>query len=272
MMKINLIKSQRVLSGTQIDLADFVINPYRGCEFGCIYCYSQENKNIKRRKEEWGEFVDIKIDSPSTLKKELIRIKPHNVILGTTTECFQPQEQKFKITKAILEILGEKDIPVVILTKSSLIEQYFKLINYNSANKIYFTLMFTNNRIKNLFEEKSIETIKKLIENGIRVKIHIGPFIPYLDCLEELFRLIPPGVKEVELEVYNSKMGNFPEILKIIKERISRQKGRIIEDDYYKFCRSLENEAGTINKKYKFKLNFIIPDYNCWYTDKIKYE
>ncbi|MFH1421965.1 MAG: radical SAM protein [Planctomycetota bacterium] len=282
-MQINIIKPEKILARTQIDLADFAINPYRGCEFGCRYCYAQENKNIKKRKQQWGSFVDIKDGASLVLLQELSSRTPRRVIMGTTTECFQPQEKKFKITKAILEILKKNNVPVVILTKSTLIEEYIHLLNYNPANKIYFTVMFSDNTIKALLEQKTpdiqqrIKTIQKLIERRIPVKIHIGPFMPGLENLKHLFSLIPKSIQEVEIEIYNSKMGRFAEILTIVKEHISLDAAQIIQDayssndNYNTFCSHVIKETHALNELYNFKVNFIIPDYNNWYNDKIKY-
>ncbi|MBN2120859.1 MAG: radical SAM protein [Candidatus Omnitrophica bacterium] len=283
-MDIKEIRTQRALSRTQIKLADFVINPYRGCEFGCKYCYSRENKNVKKRTEPWGSFLDVKIDAPFVLEKELRFKRPKCIMLGSTTECFQPREEEFKVTRALLEIIKSRNIPVVILTKSNLIEKYVDLLNYNPNNKIYFTFMFQDKAVKDILEkdtpelEKRIKAIKKLIENKIRVKIHVGPFIPFMEDLRKLFQFIPPGIKEVEIEVYNSKMGNFKEIVSLIKERISKEKSAALAKtyssgkDYNNFCTFLRKEAQKINEDYNFKLNFIVPEFDSWYTDKIKYE
>ena len=154
-MKITALKTQKLLCPTQINLAEFVINPYRGCEFGCKYCYCRQNKNIRARKDNWGRFLDVKTDAAKILEKELTYIGPKKIMFGSTTECFQAKEKKLKITESILKIIKEKNIPIVILTKSDLIKEYIELINFHPENKVYFTFMFQDNKIKNLFEAKS---------------------------------------------------------------------------------------------------------------------
>jgi len=76
-MEIKLIKTQKVLAPTQITLAPFCINPYRGCEFGCLYCYTRLTKASKRDKETLG----IKINAPLILEKELKYRNVEKVIL-----------------------------------------------------------------------------------------------------------------------------------------------------------------------------------------------
>ncbi|MFC1514612.1 radical SAM protein [Candidatus Omnitrophota bacterium] len=283
-MEVKKIKTQRLLSKTQIDLADFVINPYRGCAFGCTYCYSQKNKNIEKRRQAWGSFLDVKTGTIPLLRREIERAKPKRVMLGSTTECFQPQEKYSKVTRGILEVLKEKNIPVVILTKSNAIEEHLDLIRFHPENKVYFTIMFRDDRIKDLFEKNSpgfaerIAAVKKLRQAGIAVKIHIGPFIPGLQDLAGLFQHIPDTVKEVEIEVYNSRMGNFEAMLGLIREHVSNEKAAAIKRiyssaaAYHDFTDRLEKEAERVNKQYGFKLNIIVPEFDFWYTDKIKYE
>ena len=109
-MKVNLVRTDKVLSPTSINLADYVINPYRGCEMGCAYCYSRNNKNMKSRRKDWGNFVDVKINSIEILKKELNDVENTNikVLLGSITEIFQPVEKKYHLSEKIIKLLREK--------------------------------------------------------------------------------------------------------------------------------------------------------------------
>jgi DNA repair photolyase len=151
-MQIRLIRTERVLSPTQINIADYVINPYRGCLFGCKYCYSSVNKNTLGR--EWGSFLDVKINAPEILRKELASIRPRRVLLGSTTECFQYSELKYNITKKILRVLNENGVPYTILTRSDVVEKYLDIIRENNENKIYFTLGSNNKLFKEVFTKR----------------------------------------------------------------------------------------------------------------------
>jgi len=281
-MKIKLINTQKVLSPTGITLADYVINPYRGCEFGCLYCYSRENKNIK--KEKFSNYLGVKINAASQLQKELKSKKPKRVLLGSVTECFQYQEPKYKITEEILKTLNYENVPYTILTKSHLIKDYLSLISCNKENKIYFTLNLSCDNMIRALEPNSpllsqrLKTANAIIKAGINLRIHIGPFIPFVSGLKDIFKLIPEKTKEADIELYHNKQGNFKAIL----DNIKRLKGEKVKDrlekvysskeNYLEFARETKNQAKAFKKQYNFKIFYIVPDFDQYYNSSIDYE
>lgn len=282
MVKIKIINTQRVLSPTQITLGDYVINPYRGCEFNCCYCYSQENKNIKR--DGFGQTLGIKSNAPDILEKELKYKKPKRVLLGSTTECFQHQELKYKLSEKILQILNKHQIPYTILTKSHFIGNYLPLIAENKENKIYFTFNFHSDDIIKLFEKNSssvgkrLATIKKIIKSQIALRIHIGPFIPYISDLDKIFELIPENIKELDIELYHHKQGNFKALMLAIKQnfdKILTEKIRKIyksKQNYDQYVKSLRYKISQLNKKHPYAFYYIVPDFDEFYNPRIDYE
>lgn len=281
MVETKFINTERVLSPTQISLAGYTINPYRGCEFGCIYCYSQQNKNIQGKN--FKNYVGIKLNAPSVLEKELEIKKPKNVLLGSTTECFQYIEKKYRLTEKILKILNKNNITYTILTKSSLIKDYLELIGQNKDNKIYFTLNFAPQRIINVFEDKSsslqsrLNAINEITKKKINLRIHLGPFIPYISNLESILALLPKSIKEIDIELYHNKMGNFKEILKKtekkIDPRITKKLFSVYQSkaNYYKYTQSLKNKILKVKKNNPAKFFYIVPDFSQFYKPVIDY-
>lgn len=281
-MEIVTLKTGKVLSPTQITLADYTINTYRGCEFGCLYCYSQSNKNIKD--ESFFNCLGIKPDAPNILAKELKYRRPKRVLLGSTTECFQYQEREEKTTEAVLKLLNAHNIPYTILTKSALIADYLELISKNKANKVYFTLNFASDDIVRLLESKSssvgtrIRAIEKILRYDIDLRIHIGPFIPHLSDLEKILKNIPQEVKEVDIELYHKKQGNFPEIIEKIKDTLGSNIADDIQaiyaskDAYYNFAAELEKRIHTYSRIYPFKFFYLVPEFDNFYTPSFDYE
>ncbi|MCG2686361.1 radical SAM protein, partial [Candidatus Parcubacteria bacterium] len=121
-MKTALIQCKTLLTKSRLPEADYCINPYIGCSHECVYCYSRFKKRFTGHTEKWGEFVDIKINAPEVLEKQLSRNPKKGVaLLGSVTDAYQPVEKKYKITRAILKVLLKYDFPVSVLTKSDLV-------------------------------------------------------------------------------------------------------------------------------------------------------
>ena len=100
-MKIIEQKITTILRPTSINLAPYVINPYQGCQLGCLFCYAQFSKKAQKEPFKWGEYVKVKVNALEVLNRELGSIRPEKVLLGSTTECFQPVEKKYGITQSI---------------------------------------------------------------------------------------------------------------------------------------------------------------------------
>lgn len=278
-MKIKLINTQKALSPTQITLADYCINPYRGCEFGCLYCYSMENKNVKNINP--FREIGVKINIEEVLRRQLRFINPKRVLLGSTTECFQYAETKYRLSEKILKTLNEFEIPYTILTKSHLIKEYLPLIAKNAQNKIYFTL---NCAPISLLEKKTpsqkqrLEAIVQILERNIDLRIHAGPFIPYACGLQDLLEILPSGIRKVDIEFYHHRMGNYEEILKIIEKNLGKEtKNKIssvyaTEAAYLKFAQQLKNDLIASKNSYPdISFFYIVPDFNMFYNKKIDY-
>ncbi|MBI4650883.1 radical SAM protein, partial [Candidatus Desantisbacteria bacterium] len=71
MFEINEVEIQRILNPTSINLGEYVINPYMGCEYSCLYCYVKSNRIMSKKGKAWGTFLDVRINAPLLLEKEL---------------------------------------------------------------------------------------------------------------------------------------------------------------------------------------------------------
>lgn len=110
------------LNRTGIPGYEFCLNSYVGCAHACLYCYASFMCRFTDHRENWGEFLDVKVNFPDVLAKQLrSRTRPEGkVLLGTVTDAYQPAEAIYEITRSSLEILAEdQSLEVHILTKSS---------------------------------------------------------------------------------------------------------------------------------------------------------
>jgi DNA repair photolyase len=263
-MEINEIKITRILNPTSIDLGEFVINPYKGCSLGCLYCYVKFNKVVMKETREWGSYVDVRVNAPDQLQKELVKHKPKRVLMGSTTECFQPIERQYKITAQILELLNKNGVYYNILTRSPIILDYIPLLNQGYCEKIYFTVNNYDDSLKKVLEpgsdtfDKRIDTINKLLENKIPVIPYFSPILPFISNTDTIFDKIT-GTDTIEFEGLNFNLGNITKIVEIISLMYPELKQKYeqlsADNSFYDLTWNetktrISNRAKQSNKKY----------------------
>ncbi|MBD3246525.1 MAG: hypothetical protein GF333_05885 [Candidatus Omnitrophica bacterium] len=274
------IRAQRVLSPTQISLADAVINPYRGCQFDCVYCYARKAHSAGSRRA----CVEAKINAPELLTRELRMRRPRRVLLGSTTECFQYAEARFRLTEKILKILDRYGIPVTILTKSHLIRSCLPLLSRNRENRIFFTFNLSSNHHIRALEGASphlhhrIDTLAEILRFGISLRVHAGPFFPFLSSLDTILRLLPKGVKEIDVELYHPIQGNFLQVgerIEQIRERAAAQKMKEIyaaKHRYDSFAADQAVRMRALNRRTGLRLYLIVPEFRRFYDRSLTYQ
>ena len=127
-LTIREIRAKSILTKSGIPGIDYCINPYVGCAHGCRYCYATFMKRYTGHTEAWGSFVDVKINAPEILQRQLKRAKRGRILISSVTDAYQPIESKYKLTRQCLEILLQSQLPVDILTKSPLVLRDMDLI------------------------------------------------------------------------------------------------------------------------------------------------
>jgi len=167
-MKVREIFSKAILTKTAISSFDYCINPYVGCSHGCRYCYASFMKRFTGHLEPWGEFVDIKVNAPQLLRKQLMRTKPGIVALSTVTDPYQPPEKNYRLTRGCLEALLEHQFSVNILTRSPLCLRDIDLFKQFRNIEVGFSVTTHDEAVKRIFEPNSpsihsrVEALKNL--------------------------------------------------------------------------------------------------------------
>lgn len=282
--EIKLIRTERALSPTQVSLAPFVINPYRGCTVGCSYCYAKNNKIFNGKKDRWGSFLDVKENIAEVLKEELKKNHPHRVLIGSVCEPFNEEEETYNLTRQILNILKDEGIACTILTRSVRIKKYLDIINYHPGNKVYFTVNFLDTDTKKKFEphidyttEDIVDLFKMLKKNKIRFRAHISPLVPFIMELDQIIKEFAPFTEEFFVEGYNSVMGSWDMIKKIIKAEFPHYAEDIIlifdrEHRYNNYITSVKLKLHILAHVFKKDIMSFFPPYGKFYTEDIVYE
>ncbi len=148
---------------------DSSINPYQGCEHGCVYCYARNSHQY------WGfssglDFeskIIVKKEAPRLLEKEFLKASysPRVIMLSGNTDCYQPLEKKYEITRNLLAVFEKYGNPVGIITKNALIKRDVdileELAKYDLV-KVVFSITTHNEDLRRLLEPRTASAAKKL--------------------------------------------------------------------------------------------------------------
>lgn len=172
---------------------DASINPYRGCEHGCVYCYARPSHEYLGFSAglDFETKIMVKEDAPELLRRELAspKWKPQLLALSGNTDCYQPVEKQKQLTRRCLEVLLEFRNPVVIITKNHLVTRDIDILSQLARyDCVCVTLSLTtlNHKLSSLLEprasrpERRLAAIKALAEAGVPAGYLQAPMIPGL--------------------------------------------------------------------------------------------
>jgi len=169
------------------------VNPYRGCEHGCIYCYARPSHAYLELSPglDFETKLFAKTNAVELLKVELskrgYRVKP--LAFGTNTDCYQPIERRYHIMRGLLEVLAACDHPLTIVTKSALIERDIDLLEPMAKKnlvKAFLSITTLDHRLARTLEpraaspQRRVDAIRALASAGIPCGVMVAPLIPAL--------------------------------------------------------------------------------------------
>lgn len=173
---------------------DYSINPYRGCEHGCIYCFARPTHSYLNLSPglDFETRIVAKVNAAERLRETLAgsRYEPRSLVLGTATDAYQPIERKLGITRRIVEVLAETSHPFSVVTKSSGIERELDLIAPMAALglvSVYLSITTLDNDLARILEPRAaaparrLRTIKALADAGVPVGVSVSPIIPFIN-------------------------------------------------------------------------------------------
>lgn len=260
-MKIKEIQAKSIVTKSNLPDSDLVINPYTGCMHGCIYCYARFMKRFTNHKEPWGKFVDVKINAPDLIARDMQKYKNEFISIGSVTDAYHPLEKSFGVTRKILEKLLPYQPEFDILTKSDLVLRDLDLLKKFKHVTVAFSLStLDDNLIKELeplasSPEKRINALKELHKNGIKTALFISPLFPYLTDWKSMILKTKDFVDEYWFENLNL----YPSISNEIHKFLSKNRKDLIEKykEIYSgknnYWQTTEKEINEFCKKNKVK-------------------
>jgi DNA repair photolyase len=169
------------------------INPYRGCEHGCVYCYARPTHSYLNLSPglDFETCIIAKINAAAVLRDELLarNYKPRLIVVGSATDPYQPAERALRITRAVLQGLAQAQHATSIITKNSLIERDIDVLAPMAQQSLvtaYVTITTLDHGLARILEPRAasparrLRTIETLAKAGIMVGVSVAPVIPFV--------------------------------------------------------------------------------------------
>lgn len=169
------------------------VNPYRGCEHGCIYCYARPTHEYLGLSAgfDFESKIFVKQDAPELLREKMMSKswKPEAVNLSGVTDCYQPVERKLRITRGCLEVLGEFRNPFTIITKNHLVTRDIDVMKPMAEIKacaVFISVTTLDAKLAEVMEPRTsrpefrLKAIEALAKAGIEVGVMVAPIVPGL--------------------------------------------------------------------------------------------
>jgi DNA repair photolyase len=226
-MKVREINCRSVLTPSRLPSVKYCINPYVGCSHACVYCYAQFMRRFTGHAgERWGSFLDVKVNAPEVLAKELAR-KPERgeALIGSVTDAYQAMEKKYGLTRRILEVLAEHDWPVSILTKSDLVTRDIDVLRRFSQAEVGLTVTTLDPTVSRDFEPSAslparrLAALAQLHDAGIRTYAFVGPMLPGLTGAGAIVRELRGKADSVMFETLNLGVGTRDAIVALVSRK-----------------------------------------------------
>src|SRR5262249_33251104 len=230
----------------------WMINPYRGCEFACKYCYARYTHEFMELRDglDFERKIYIKQHSAWLLRQELKQVRPgQSIAIGTATDPYQPAERKFGVTRAIMkELARHRGFSLGLVTKSDLIVRDLDLLQTIAGNNrlsIHVTVTTTRTDLARILEPRAprpdlrLKAVRKLVQAGISTSINCPPVLPGItDSPADLENLvcaaadagarsvaaIPLFLKPCAEKIFMPFLEqNFPDLVEAYKERFAKR-------------------------------------------------
>ena len=221
---IQEIEVKSVLTKSNLPVSDYSVNPYVGCTHACKYCYASFMKRFTNHPEPWGEFLDVK-HWPEIRHPE--RYAGQELFFGSVTDPYNPQEEIFCRTRALLTQLQGSGIRLSIQTKSDLVLRDMDLIKTFPDARVGFSINTLDEGFRVDMDnavsiERRIGAMKVLHDAGIRTTCFISPIFPGITDVEAIIDQVKDQCNLVWLENLNLRGNYRTVIMDYIREKHPR--------------------------------------------------
>lgn len=220
-MIVKEIEVKSVLSKSNLPICEYSVNPYVGCSHACKYCYASFMKRFTGHEEPWGEFLDVKL-WPTIQHPEKYAGK--ELFIGSVTDPYNPQEETYGRTRALLEQLKGSGAKLSIATKSDLILRDLDLIKTFPDARVSWSVNTLDEDFKNDMDEavsieRRLAAMKVFHNAGVRTTCFISPIFPSITDVKAIVERAKGQCNLIWLENLNLRGGYRTVIMDYIREK-----------------------------------------------------
>jgi DNA repair photolyase len=264
---------------------NYSINPYQGCEHGCVYCYARNVHTYWGFSAgmDWETKIIAKKNASQLLEKEFLKSSwvPERIVLSGNTDPYQPIEQKLKITRSLLQVFVKYQNPVGIITKNNLIVRDLDLLKKLAERhlvRVFFSITTLDEKLRRKLEPRSVNSAKTLqaisllSENGVETGVMMAPIIPSVND-HEIHAILRQSAENGAITAnytlarfngdiaeifYDWLQKNFPDRAKKIWEKVKSFHGGSVNDSRFgkrmqgegEYAKMIKSMFGAAKKKY----------------------
>ena len=220
-MRIREVQAKSILTPSNLPVSDYSVNPYTGCAHACKYCYACFMKRFTGHAEPWGEFVDVK---HWPVIRHLERYAGKELFIGSVTDPYQPVEQTWKRTRALLEQMRGSGCKISIATKSDLVLRDLDLIQAFPDARVSWSINTLDEGFRQEMDEavsieRRLAAMEAFHDAGVRTTCFISPIFPGITDVPAIIRRAKAHCNLVWLENLNLRGGYKAAILDYIQEK-----------------------------------------------------
>ena len=245
----------------------WTINPYRGCEFACKYCYARYTHEFMEMRDslDFERKIYVKQQTAWLLRQELKRVKPgEQIAIGTATDPYQPAEKRFEITRSILEeVSRHRGLELGIVTKSDLVVRDIDLLREVARqNSLYVSLTVTtvNTRLARILEPRAprpdlrLQAVAKLAQAGINAGVICSPVLPGITDSSSGLDKVVRGAKEAGARfVYANPLFLKPCSASVFMPFLEKEFPDLVESYRKRYA-----DHSFVNKAYRERLSAVM--------------
>lgn len=218
---INKVDTRTILTKSNLPISDYSVNPYIGCTHACKYCYAGFMKRFTGHTEDWGRFLDVKYWDEI---KDPQKYDSKEFFIGSVTDPYNPQEETYMRTRALLEQLQESKAKITIQTKSDLVLRDIELIKSLPNARVGISIntldeTFRDDMDKAVSIERRLAAMKIFHDSGVRTTCFIFPIFPGITDVKAIIERVKKQCNLIWLENLNLRGSYKAVIMDYIKEK-----------------------------------------------------